>query len=118
MTEEAAGDALKLRTTGDGYEYVSDRDPHSGGERPVYVHRLCAVAWGDYETTGEACSDVARKDVHHSTPREWLSEEEQLLAERSIPWLNVEEALHPEDRTEHRRMALAYAAQTDGGRNR
>lgn len=107
--EEAAVRPLKLRMTGEGYEYVSDAKPHSGRERPVYIHRLCVVAWSDAETTAEALAAVAGHDVHHEVPASWLSEEERESpgASRSLPWLNVEAALHPEEWSEHRRRTLA-----------
>jgi hypothetical protein len=108
---------LRLRQTGEGYEYVAEQSSHEGVERPVYVHRLAAIAWSDAETTEGALLDVLGHDVHHEVPESWLSEEEreQRGARRSIPWLNVEAALHPEPWTEHRRRTLSRRVATDGG---
>jgi hypothetical protein len=109
---------LRIQQTGEGYEYVAEHGPHDDEpERPVYVHRLCLVAWSDAETTREALLDVAGHDVHHEVPREWLSEEEreEIASTRSIPWLNVEGGLHAEEWTAHRRRTLSRRVATDGG---
>lgn len=102
---------VRIRMTGEGYEYVSDADPHSGKERPVYLHRLCVVAWSDAETTADALAEIECHDVHHQIPIEWLSEEERESpgATRSIPWLNVEAGLSPEEWTAHRRRTLEFS---------
>ena len=108
--------ALRLRMTGEGYEYVSDKSPRSGRERPAYIHRLCVVAWSDAESVQEALAEVAGHDVHHEVPREWLSEDEREspVSDRSIPWLNVEDGLWPEEWTAHRRRTLALRAAAGG----
>jgi len=77
--------SLPLRHTGEGYEYVVKECDST--DTPVYIHRLCVVAWDGLEAL-EGC------DVHHETP---------------IPWLNTEENLSPEPAFQHRRGELARA---------
>lgn len=98
-----------MRSTGDGYEYVADDGAYGADERPAYIHRLCVVAWADAETIDGALAEVAGHDVHHEVPDEWLTAAERAArgADKSIPWLNVEPALTPEEWTEHRRRTLA-----------
>lgn len=71
----------RLRATGEGYEYFADTDPHTGTERPVYVHRLAAFAWGILDDLGD------HHHVHH--------------CEKSVPWLNAEWNLDREDPRDH-----------------
>lgn len=80
--EDASRDgSVRFRATGEGYAYVTDTTPHGGRERPVYLHRLAAVAWGVLEGLDDP------RHVHH--------------CERSIPWLNVEENLAAEAPEDH-----------------
>ena len=76
-----------FRATGEGYAYVAATTPHDGRERPVYLHRLAAVAWGVLDGLDDP------RHVHHS---EW-----------SIPWLNVEENLAAEEPDDHALYHLA-----------
>lgn len=71
---------VRYRMTGEGYEYLTDTDPHSGTERPVYVHRLCGIAWGVLEGLDDP------NHVHH---------------EESISWLNIEANLSAKDPRDH-----------------
>jgi len=76
-----------FRATGEGYAYVAASRPQDGRERPVYLHRLAAVAWGVLDGLDDP------RHVHHC---EW-----------SIPWLNVEENLEAETPDEHALYHLA-----------
>lgn len=68
---------MRLRTSGEGYEYfVEER-----GGTPVYVHRLVAVAEFGFDAV------TSDEDVHH---------------EISVPWLNYGENLEVENWREHR----------------
>lgn len=84
---------VRMRATGEGYEYVTDTDPHSGQERPVYVHRLAAIAWllTDQEWRREGVQALAGRDVHHLSP---------------IPWFNAEWNLELVEAREHRSWTL------------
>jgi len=85
---------VRLRLTGGGHAYVTDCDPHSGEERPVYVHRLAAVAWGLLDGLDDP------RHVHHDLS-DWTSEE---AAERAgVPWLNAESVLTAELPDDHAR---------------
>lgn len=87
--ERSPDRALRFRSTGEGYEYVSDRTPHDeGGERPVYIHRLNAVAWGLLDGLDDP------RHVHHRT---------------SIPWLNTEDNLEAIDPSDHARVTRGTA---------
>ena len=72
-----------LRTSGSGYTYVESPD-----ERPVYIHRLVAVAHGKMESLGDG------RDVHHKD---------------GITWVNSPENLTPVPPWEHRRRTLQHA---------
>lgn len=84
---------VRVRATGEGYEYLTDTDPHSAAERPVYVHRLAAIAWclDEDQWADRGVRALAGHDVHHETP---------------IPWLNTEENLELVDAREHRSWTL------------
>ena len=76
-------DPLRFSDTGEGYQYVADTSPHEGVERPVYLHRLAAVAWGILDSLADD------EHVHH---------------EILIPWYNVEEnltAVQPDDHRDY-----------------
>lgn len=84
---------VRVRATGEGYEYLTDTDPHSAQERPVYVHRLSAIAWilDEAQWRDEGVSALAGHDVHHEVP---------------VPWLNTEANLELVDALEHRSWTL------------
>jgi hypothetical protein len=65
---------VSVSATGEGYEYVADPDA-GGPERPVYIHRLAAVAWGELDGLDDP------RHVHHVTPVPWLNTEANLRAE-------------------------------------
>lgn len=108
-TDEAAEDdredsALRFRATGEGYEYVTDVRPEEG-ERPVYIHRLTAVAWDVIDGLDDP------RHVHH---------------EVSVPWFNTEENLSAELPDDHARYHILDEDDeidrgdgliTDGGRD-
>jgi len=64
---------VRFRATGEGYAYVTDRPARE--ERPAYLHRLTAVAWGILDGLDDP------RHVHHETPIPWLNTEENLTAE-------------------------------------
>lgn len=92
---EATGeiDVLPLLTTGDGHEYWAEENSHTGTERPVYVHRLAAVAWGILDHIWEP------EEIHHTLPEEWLDDRDTRYA--GIPWLTAEWAIEAADPTDH-----------------
>jgi len=82
---------VRFRSTGGGYAYVAETTPHAGRERPVYLHRLAAVAWGILDGLDDA------RHVHH--------------CEHSVPLLNVEDNLAAEKPEDH------YAHHLGGGQS-
>lgn len=78
--QEAESRSLRFRMTGEGYEYATDTDPHTRQERPAYIHRLAALAWGVLEDVDDS------RHVHHQT---------------SVPWLNTEDNLEAVEPREH-----------------
>lgn len=83
---------LSIESTGLGHEYVSETGPRDG-ERPVYIHRLAAVAWGLLDGLDDP------RHVHHAVPVEWLDDADTRAA--GIPWLTTESTLIAEDPSEH-----------------
>lgn len=90
----ATTEPVELRTTGIGYEYVSEDAP-GRGERPVYVHRLAAVAWGLLDGLGDG------DHVHHTVPETWLDDVD--TRDAGIPWLTTEDTLSAEPPADHAR---------------
>lgn len=62
---------LKLKMTGDGYEYVSERKT----DRPAYIHRLLYVAEHGFDALKPT------DDVHHKIPIPWLNTPDNLVAQ-------------------------------------
>ena len=91
--ETATSDVdVAIRATGLGYEYVADAR-RAADERPVYLHRLAAVAWGLLDGLDDG------RHVHHAVPEEWLDERDTRAA--GIPWLTTEATLVAEDPPDH-----------------
>jgi hypothetical protein len=63
---------VPTQATGECYEYVAD--PEATVERPVYIHRLAAVAWGELDGLDD------HRHVHHEDSCPWHNAEGNLSA--------------------------------------
>jgi len=88
---------VTLQATGLGYEYVAERR-RDARERPVYVHRLAAVAWGILDGLDD------EREVHHEVPEAWRSVDGP--DDAGIPWLQAEHCLIAEQPAEHARRHI------------
>jgi hypothetical protein len=91
---DRANARVRYRMTGGGHAYVTDTDPHSATERPVYIHRLAAVAWGVLDGLDDP------RHVHHDLS-EWAGADAPETA--GVPWLTAETVLEAELPTDHAR---------------
>lgn len=89
------GGRVRLRQTGGGHAYVTDTDPHSATERPVYVHRLAAVAWDVLDALDDP------RHVHHDLT-EWAGVDAPETA--GVPWVTAEPVLEAEAPDDHARQ--------------
>lgn len=92
---DRANARVRYRMTGGGHAYVTDTDPHSATERPVYIHRLAAVAWGVLDGLDDP------RHVHHDLT-EWVGDDAPETA--GVPWLTAESVLTAERPDHHARM--------------
>jgi hypothetical protein len=102
--EEPEDRDVRWYATGDGHQYVAEFPSRDGRERPVYLHRLAAVAWGVIDSLADP------REVHHNVPAEWREERDP--GRSGIPWLDMEEVLEAVDPAEHSRHHFGH------GRNR
>lgn len=93
---------VRLRQTGGGHAYVTDTDPHSATERPVYVHRLAAVAWGLLDGLDDP------HHVHHDLSG-WASDDAPETA--GVPWVNAQPVLEAETPDDHARQHISRGHQ-------
>jgi len=89
---------VTLQATGLGYEYVAEHARRDARERPVYVHRLAAVAWGILDGLDD------EREVHHEVPEAWRSVDGP--DDAGIPWLQAEHCLIAEQPAEHARRHI------------
>jgi hypothetical protein len=92
---ELGAPTVYFSMTGGGHDYISPTSPHDPeGEKPVYIHRLAAYAWGILDAVG--FRDDPRH-VHHEIPDEWRSDE----SNAGVPWFTAEGHLRAEQPDEH-----------------
>ena len=86
-----------ITATGLGHEYVAE-NRRGSRERPVYVHRLAAVAWGILDGLDD------EREVHHEVPEAWRSVDD--TEDAGIPWLQAEACLSAHEPAEHARRHI------------